>query len=1049
MRFSVVLLNASVPAAVRFTVIMDVASIPQMGQRLLNILALGTLRVVVDGIDIADSLPQKAKALLVYAARSGRPEGREPLAELLWEDQPPEKSSGSLRMALSRLRTAGAALDITRTTVEFTGWHDANAFEAELRALRPELTNAQPLTCAGAERLDAALQLYGGDFLHGFYIPESSAFDAWLSNQREALRRAYIDAAGLLVDFRLYDRAYADGLALATRLLGVDPLREETHRQLMRLHATGGDRASALKQYESCRQLLNDELGVAPDPDTEALYQQILAGEIVASPRTVVVAAPAPVPQAMPNNLPARLTSFVGRVDVLAEVRARLASARLVTLLGPGGIGKTQLALEAATAELDTFPDGVFFVDLAPARLPEQVAEYVRDALGLRDSGDQDTELGIERFVRGKRMLLVLDNFEQVLDASLLVDRLLRTAPELRLIVTSREALDLYGEQVFPVPELPPDEALTLFRERLLAARPTLTLDDGALVQVEAICDRLEGLPLALELAARQASRMSLADLLRGLDHRLLLLRTNARNLPPRQQTLFGAIDWSYGLLTDEEQAVYRRLSVFVGGWTDEAALAVCGADAFTLAELVDKSLVRQQLEPTRRYTMLEMIREHAGEMLAGCNETDDAAAAQADYFLRYARSAAKNWRAAGESQWFDQLEADHENLRAALRWLYNTPGREADYAHLVGALGWFWYRRSHNREAIMQTWKVVARHDEPELLADALAGGGHSAHEIGDMNLATAWHRDALACYHELGDKANEAFMYYCLASHTAKLKEGAALLQQSLALAREAKEFQFQAFGLYGLGITHGLSGQWAQGIAELGEAVALCRLHQLEYEADFQHAQAYIILIGGDPKRAFDLASTAYRYAVEHHLSVLAANTLVTMGGSLLMLGRLEEALPWLEEAQQIAVRGGLPVEQRVADSMLALVLAERGDDTTMVRLYRQSAQPDLECSDLELFTLLLFVTHITAVLGTRGHPHVAAELLQRCNASFEAAGYVPGVIHQHYARIARSAILDQLGAAALDPLRTAAPALEPNVLFMHAVGLLDLLDAPLSS
>ena len=1010
----------------------------------MKLITLGTLRVLVDGIDMGDALPQKAKGLLVYAARVGRPEGREPLAELLWEDQPPEKSSGSLRMALSRLRSAGAALDITRTTVEYTGWLDANAFEAELRGLRPELTNAQPLTCASADRLDAALQLYSGDFLHGFYVSNSAAFDAWQSNQREALRHTFIDAASLLVDFRLHDQAYADGLALATRLLAVDPLREETHRQLMRLHATGGDRASALKQFESCRQLLNDELGVAPDAETEALYRQILAGEVVTAPRTVIVAASEPGPRTTPHNLPARLTSFIGRVDVLAEVRARLASARLVTLLGPGGIGKTQLALEAASAELAAFPDGVYFVDLAPARLAEQAPDYVGSAIGLRDSGGEHASAGLEHYLRDKQMLLVLDNFEHMLDASLLVDRLLRAAPNVRLIVTSREALDLYGEQVFLVPELPPDEALALFHERLLAARPTLALDDGALAQIELICERLEGLPLALELAARQAARMSLADLLRGLDHRLLLLRSSARNLPPRQQTLFGAIDWSYGLLTDEAQRVYRHLSVFVGGWTDEAALAVCGADVATLGELVDKSLVRQRLEPTRRYTMLEMIREHANEMLAGCNETDDAAAAHAGYFLRYSQAAAKSWRAAGETLWFDRLEADNENLRAALRWLYGAPGREADHAHLVGALGWFWYRRSHNREAIMQTWKVVARHDEPALLADALAGGGHSAHELGDMNLATAWHTEALACYHALGDKASEAFMYYCLSAHASKTEDGIPLLEQALKLGREAKDARFQAFGLYGLGLAHGLGGLWEQSIAELAEAVVLCRAHQLEYEGDFQQAQAYMTLISGDAARGFELARATHEYAVAHHLTVLAVYARITMGYSLLMLGRLEEAQSWLEEAQRIAAQGGLPVEQRAADGALAMVMAGRGDEQAMIRLYRQAVQLDVEFSDLELFTIFLFITHMMSVLATRGHAATAAALLQRFDASFAATGFVMGMMHRHYYDAARGAILAQSGEGRLDAASTAAPALEGDALFAFAVGLLDVLD-----
>lgn len=1025
-------------ATVPFAPIMRMHPFLAGGRRSLKLFALGTLRVQVGDHDVTDALPQKAKALLIYAARVGRPVGREPLAELLWEDQPPARSSGSLRMALSRLRdTVGDALEITRTTVETIGWTDANAFEDALRSLRPELTGVAPLTVDSAERLDETLRLYAGDFLHGFYVPGSSAFDDWQSNQREALRLAFVDAASLLIDYRQVERAYADGLALATRLLGVDPFREETHRQVMRLHATSGDRASALKQYDACRALLDDELGVEPDDETQTLYQQILDGTVAAAPRTVVVAVP-PAPDRPLHNLPARITSFIGRDDALAAVKTLFDSARLITLVGPGGIGKTQLALETARHLLPALDDGAFFVDLAPARLPEQVADYIYDALGLRDSANKDVVASLERTLRERELLLVLDNFEHLLDASPLVDRLLRAAPGLRLLATSREPLNLYGEHVYAVPPLSRAAAAMLFRERALAARPSLSLDDES--TTSAICERLEGLPLAVELAAGQAARMSLGNLLHGLDNRLSLLRTRARNLPPRQQTLYGAIDWSYELLSEAERAIYRRLAVFVGGWTADSARAVCDADDFALDELVGKSLLRRQFEPEDRYFMLEMIREHAGAKLAEECETAKTAEKHALYFYESARAAAQTWRTAAETGWFDWLDEELENLRAALHWLDITPGYEREHALMVGALGWFWYRRNHNAEAIRHTWRALARYDEPELLADVLAGGGHSAYEIGDLDLARAWHGQALAYYQQLGDRPNESFMYFCLATHNGNVLDAQDLTAKALSIAREVGDVSLQIFCLYSLGLFSALTGDYSQSVAVLDEALMLCRAHRLGYEADFLSVKAVGQLTQGDIQAALLTGQEARRVAIENQLDTVYINAMRTVSKCLFMLNRLSEAEAAAYEAYEQAVQLNYRSEMAGALRLLALFAELQDDLVRMRRFYRQVIDLDGDLIDLETFDYSVFIAHIVAVLAERGQAAAAEDLFAHYNRSLAQTPFVPGAFHLPFLdRIARYIDGSESMSAHVE---------EPHMslvdLFAYAVSLLDLLD-----
>ncbi len=423
------------------------------------------------------------------------------------------------------------------------------------------------------------------------------------------------------------------------------------------------------------------------------------------------------------TNLPLQPTALIGREHEVAQVCALLrgSDTRLLTLTGPGGTGKTRLALQVAAEFLDSFADGVYFVALAPIRDPALVIETIAATLGVKEGGDQPLLTLLKRHVREKQILLVLDNFEQVSDAAPLVAELLEAAPRLKALVTSRACLQIYGEAEFPVPplalpdprRLPPLERLTqyeaarLFIERARAVKPDFAISDENAPAVAEICVRLDGLPLAIELAAVRIKVLTPAALLARLSRRLHVLTGGARNLPARQQTLRDAIAWSHELLPEVEQALFARLAVFVGGCTLEAVEAVCKADddlvsdpLDTIQALVNNSLVRQEVrgnaEP--RLHMLETIREYALEQLVARAEEAMLRSAHASYYLNLAQAAQPLLDTDQQEAWLDRLDAEHDNLRAALTWALER-GDSILAMRLSTALWRFWEMRGYFTE--------------------------------------------------------------------------------------------------------------------------------------------------------------------------------------------------------------------------------------------------------------------------------------------------------------------------------------------------------------
>ncbi len=532
---------------------------------------------------------------------------------------------------------------------------------------------------------------------------------------------------------------------------------------------------------------------------------------------------------AHPNNLPIQLTSFIGREKEIAQIKDGTTTHRLLTLVGPGGTGKTRLAVQAALDLLDQFKDGVFFVNLAPISDPSLVASTIATALDVRETvGSRPLIETLKDYLRHKQLLLLLDNFEQVVSAAPVVTELLETCPRLKILVTSRTPLHVRGEKEQPVPTLAlPDRkslpdverlrqyaAVELFIQRVLDVKPDFTITPESLLAIAEICTRLDGLPLAIELAAARIKILSPQMMLARLEHRLPLLTEGARDLPARQQTLRSAIDWSYDLLDESARTLFRRLSVFVGGWTLEAAEAVCksgddlGIDVLDgLASLVDNSLLTQIEEPSGepRFRMLETIREYALERLAASPREGEAMRQRhAEYHLALAEVAEDKLRSAERVAWLDRLEGEHDNLRAALEWSTVKNDRTEIGLRIAGALLWFWHTRGYATEGRGWLKRLVTLNgvvSGTTARAKALYGAGELAWAQGDYPAARPLLEEGLVVGRAAGDWRSVAYALAFLGMVVITQGDVAtarSLYQESIALLREVGDKWGEAFTL-----------------------------------------------------------------------------------------------------------------------------------------------------------------------------------------------------------------------------------------------------------
>ncbi|WP_043625953.1 BTAD domain-containing putative transcriptional regulator [Nonomuraea candida] len=655
-----------------------------------------TIALGEDGEPVTLGGPRARALLTLLALHAGRIVSGEQLVAGMYGARPPEGVSNALQSQVSRLRRA-----LGRDLVEFhpAGYRliadpqdvDAGRFEQLARAGGQALAGGDP--ARAATLLREALELWRS-------APLADAPNAVAA--ATALEELRLTAVEDRVQADLDLGRHRELVAELSRLIADHPLRERLRAQLMRALYGSGRQVEALTVYDEARKILDEELGVEPGPELAAAHLAVLRAD-------PALGASAPRPAVQRHGLRAQLTSFVGRAEELAQVRASLRAARLITLIGPGGAGKTRLAIEAAEQE----PGDVCFVPLAPVADDADVPSAVLAALGIRGAlRTPPTGPVVEPVARlvtvlaDRELLLVLDNCEHLITATAdLADVLLAACPGLRVLATGREALGITGEAILPVAplQLPPPEAddpldypaVRLFADRAAAVQRGFAVDAGNAAQVVRICRALDGLPLAIELAAARLRTLSLPDVAARLDDRFRLLARGSRTALPRHQTLRAVVAWSWDLLDDDEQRMARRLTVFVGGARPEAAERVCGLPEEVLFSLAEKSLVEFV---GGRYRMLETIRAFCAERLAESGEVEVMRDAHVAYYLDLVVAADARLRTREQLEWLARLDEESDDLSAALRWATES-GQLQTALRLLAHSACYWWMRG-NRTA-------------------------------------------------------------------------------------------------------------------------------------------------------------------------------------------------------------------------------------------------------------------------------------------------------------------------------------------------------------
>ena len=738
---------------------------------ILKVRLLGKFDVRRDGrpITIASRPAQSLFAYLILSA--GTAHRREKLAGLLWPDSLEETARDNLRHALWRIRKALDSASPTRflraddLTIKFEASSDYWLDAAEL-----ERANES----AATDELMAVLSEYQGELLPGFY-------DDWVVSEREHLYSIFEHHMARLMSLLQDEKRWLDILDWGERWIKLGQKPEPAYRALMSAHAAKGDMSKVAATYERCVKSLR-EFGIVPSGQTKDLYENLKSGK--ETPKTSPVSTK-PLVKETSSNIPVPLTSFIGREKELKEIARLLSSSRLLTLTGPGGVGKTRLAIQTAHDSVKKFKDGVFWVGLVGLSDENLIPQEIAQSLNLRQVPNVPLIEVLKTNLKSKDILLVIDNCEHLIRAcALYAEQLLATCPKLKILATSIEALGLFNETIWQVPSLPLPEtqgplplkelqefaSIKLFDERASIAKTGFALDERNASSVAQICRRLDGIPLAIELAAARIKILSVDEIATRLDDRFSLLTSGSRTAIPRHQTLRATIDWSYDLLTEPEKVLLRRLAVFAGGFTLEAAEAVCSggmkrSDILDLlGRLVDKSLVIvdeiSKVSETR-YRLLETIRQYALEKLTGTEEARSIRDGHLEFYLGLAEKSEPYIFSSESIAWVNRLGKELDNIRAAMDWSTNS-GKAVIALQMAGSLVYFWWAHallaSEWRSRVQQALSRPEGRERTLARAKVLNGIGFIFWLEADHTDNRPALMEALSIGRELGDRWNIA---------------------------------------------------------------------------------------------------------------------------------------------------------------------------------------------------------------------------------------------------------------------------------------------------
>jgi predicted ATPase/DNA-binding SARP family transcriptional activator len=919
---------------------------------------LGPPRLERDGKPV-ELDTRKTVALVTYLAMAGQSPGgethsREALATLLWPELEPQRARANLRRSLSVLRKGigGEWLVADRETIgthpEAGIWLDVAHFRCLLNSPQTH-SHPEAETCPDClEALAEAVDLYQGDFLEGFSLRDSANFDEWQFFQTEGLRQELAQALERLVHGYSAQGAYEQAIPYGRRWVALDPLHEPAHRQLMQLYALAGQRAAALRQYTECARILEAELGLPPAEETTSLYEQIRTSPAIGAEPV----RPATRPR---HNLPAQTTPFVGREAELEAIRARLREpgCRLLTVVGPGGVGKTRLALEAASSlihqtEHDGFVDGVYFVRMAPLESAEALVTAVARALGFSFySGAEgraapDPQQQLLDYLRQKRLLLLMDNFEHLLEGVELVAAMLAAAPHVKVLATSRARIGLQGEHLytvsgmqFPDPVSPAAvemqevlaySAVKLFMQTAQRVDPGFAPQPKEFMTIARICHLVEGMPLGILLAAAWVDMLPPREIAAEVERSLDFLATDLRDVPARQRSIRAAFEHSWNLLTKRERAVFQALSVFRGGFTREAAQQVASAELHELRSLASKSLVQPTSES--RYEVHELLRQYAAEKLQAL---PDAATDIADRHCAYYTAALQRWESdlIGPKQSTTSVEAEEEsgNIRTAWTWAVEQRQVERLDRAMEGLDHFYWHSgRLREAEAAFQAAAAAAgaaaneaatqgpdaRANCLRVQARALAWQSHFQRLTAQWDAARQVQQKCLAILRDpalcgLDTRLERAVLSWSVGYTLvwmADYTQARQQMEECYSLFRALGLRWGMTWALYGLGITSMILGDYGEARRRLEEGLAINRaLGNQQGVASFVSRLSGIACEEGRLEEAECLAREGVAASLEAGSRTRSALPLLKLGEVLEKVAKFSEAHCVLQQSLEL--------------------------------------------------------------------------------------------------------------------------------------------------
>jgi predicted ATPase/DNA-binding SARP family transcriptional activator len=875
----------------------------------LSINTLGQLKVALNGEAVSSFESDKVRALLVYlTVESERLHRREALASLLWPERPEGSALNNLRGALSNLRKAiqdHAAtppyITATRQTIQFNAesnhWLDLSDLTSFI--------NKVTLSSAPTAALEEAISHFQGPFLDGFTVRDSTAFEEWAMFKREELSRLVSRVLQELVKRFKDEGDYERALNHAWKWVELDSLDEAAHRQIMRLMTARGQRTSALAQYDTLKRILADELGVDPSEETHVLLQSLLDEEQVLAPSKPVEKRRTPIS----SELPIQMTPFIGRKHELDQIAKLLEdkTCRLITLTGPGGVGKTRVALQVAQDVAPTYADGVFFVPLEPLTSSDFLVSATATALKFTYSGSGDPKKQLLNHLRELQALLVLDNFEHLLEGIGFITEILENAPHIKLLVTSRERLNLLGEWILDVGSMDfPDEgfekeidgydSVKMFLSCAHRAQPDFVLMETLSPSVARICQLMQGMPLGIELSATWLRTLSTEQIVAEIEGGLEFLKSSLRDIPDRHRSLWAAFDHSWKLLTDDEQSAFRRLSVFRGGFERAAAEHVAGASLLILSALVDKSLVRRI--GTDRYEIHGLIQQYARNQRIEAGEYESIRTRHLEWFTHLAETLSEQLKdhlwGTVDARLIEKLRMERDNFRIALQWSIDQSDVERGL-ELAVALSWYWYVRADFSE------------------------GRHWLEQVLEIENGASENIRALAM-HRVSSMAIMERDY----------KRGVELAQDALQACQEVGHLREVGWSHYLLGLASMQEGNFEK--AEMFYSKSIDQFMQIGYEAgeaSLQVYTGYAAYFQGEYDRAATLIETGLPSLREIGDHIAVARGLHGLGLVALRRSALELARSHLEEGFQLMVEIGARYDLMQFFEGLAAVSCEQGN------------------------------------------------------------------------------------------------------------------------